>query len=271
MSVPQVLLWVQCPSSAGGCRVKSCSPNINHMSPQQHCKGLTVSYPQKHSTLHSFASEWAFLWYICTFYRKGTLLSHWVDWIVLFCFTEFGWGKNSYGWITSRRQLRRTATNWKTEDFSFACGGIAGSNQIPRKGARPCAALLEKVGNPRHFPSGRDELALEKEFINIPKQILKCYRFALKLVRAFSYLFSTSVKILFCRAQQKKNNLVEVLGNFFSFPFLICKTFSYTIWRWKEYLTTKGDQLQMITASNKVLKTQALWSAYKHPLCSAFH
>lgn len=74
----------------------------------------------------------------------GKVLYRVIGLIVLFCFTECGWGNNGYGWITSTRQLRRTTTNWKTEDFSLACGGIAGSNQIPRKGAQPCAALFQK-------------------------------------------------------------------------------------------------------------------------------
>lgn len=70
----------------------------------------------------------------------GKVLCTVIGLIVLFCFIECGWGNNCYGWITSRRQLRRTTTNWGF----LTCGGIAGSNQIPRKEAPPCAALLER-------------------------------------------------------------------------------------------------------------------------------
>lgn len=34
--------------------------------------------------------------------------------------------------------------NSNTEDFPFAWCGIAGSNQIARKGAQPCTGLLER-------------------------------------------------------------------------------------------------------------------------------
>lgn len=141
----QVLLWVQCPRSAAGCQVKSCCPNISHMSPQQHCKALAVSYQQKHCINLHLNKHFCGTFELFT----GKVLCTVIGLIVLFCFIECGWENNGYGWITSRRQLRRTTTNWGF----LTRGGIAGSNQIPRKEAPPCAALLERWVIPILYPA----------------------------------------------------------------------------------------------------------------------
>lgn len=98
---------------------------------------------------------------------------------------------------------------------------------------------------PRCFPSF---LTLQKEFISIAKLVLKCYNFAWKLVGAALLFVFYFGKDIFWLHSTENNNLVEVLGNFLSIPFLICSTFSYPIWKQKEYLTMPGDQLQMINS-----------------------
>jgi len=105
-----------------------------------------------------------------------------------------------------------------------------------------------EVSYSRRCLSGKAKLTLQKEFISIAKQVLKCYRFALKLVRAVLLFVFLFIEDSFWLHSTENNNLVKVLGNFFSFLLLICKTFSYPVWKQKEYLTRQGDQLQMINS-----------------------
>lgn len=119
-----------------------------------------------------------FVWHVCRFYWKFTFLGHSGNFFVLFICAEFSTGSNGHGQITTRQQFRRTITNSNTGFFVcllLHCWQQPNSQE--RSTALRCFSLLLCQRWPRHFQvtfNARAELMLQKDFLSIAKQHLKC-------------------------------------------------------------------------------------------------